>query len=67
VLVRDVVQVSTPYGPCPVKLGRLGPLIVRLHPEADVVSDLARRHGVSFESVASAVREAARSALGMHA
>lgn len=60
ILRREVLEVSTPWGPVPVKCGWWGERLVRVHPEPDVCQSLARRHGLSLAEVSQAAAHQAR-------
>ena len=59
-LAREIVTVSTAFGPIRVKLGRLGDRVVRWSAEHRDCEDAARRHAVSPDMVHHAAVEAAR-------
>jgi len=54
-LHREIVEVDTPYGPIPVKIGRIGDEVVRRAPEHDALAAAAREHGVPIATVRAAI------------
>ncbi len=54
VLEREIAEVSTPYGPIPVKVARLGGEEINAAPEYDACRDAARRAGVPVKRVMAA-------------
>lgn len=58
-LERHTVEVTTPYGTIPVKVGVFGGRVVSAKPEHDSVLSAARQAGVSAAAVVDAARAAA--------
>jgi uncharacterized protein (DUF111 family) len=58
-LARHTVEVSTPFGTVPVKVGVFAGRVVSAKPEHDAVLAAARRSGASAAAVADAARAAA--------
>lgn len=58
-LARHTVEVSTPFGPVPVKVGVFAGRVVSAKPEHDAVLAAAKRSGASAAAVADAARAAA--------
>ncbi len=57
-LARDIVPVHTPWGPVPVKVARLGRVVVNAAPEFDACVRLARTHGLAVKEVQAAALKA---------
>lgn len=57
-LARDLVPVETPWGPVPVKVARLGRVVVNAAPEFDACVRLARTHGLAVKEVQAAALKA---------
>lgn len=45
-LRREIVQVETPHGPAPVKIGRLNGKVVQASPEFEAIRELAAKHNL---------------------
>lgn len=58
-LDREIITVTTPYGTVPVKVSRLGGVILNLTPEYDAVKALAQQHGVPLRGIMEVARAAA--------
>jgi uncharacterized protein (DUF111 family) len=54
VLARETVAVETPWGPVPVKVGRLGGQVANAAPEFEACAALARAHDVAVKDVQAA-------------
>ncbi len=59
-LQREVVEVQTPFGPLPIKVGRLDGRVLTAQPEFDPAAAAAAAHGVSPRQVMDAARAAAQ-------
>jgi uncharacterized protein (TIGR00299 family) protein len=58
VLARETVAVETPWGPVPVKVGRLGGQVANAAPEFEACAALARAHDVAVKDVQAAAVKA---------
>jgi uncharacterized protein (DUF111 family) len=62
-LQREMLVVSTPYGPIPVKVARLGEKIVNVSPEYEDCRRVALELGIPLKETISAALSAARQVL----
>ena len=60
VLARELVEVTTPYGPVRIKLGRRGTAVLNAAPEFEDCARAAREHGVAVKEVMAAAIAAYR-------